>query len=639
MSKFESLPVEVIIDNILPFLPVSAVANLSATNKFFYLVTSDETFWRRRLLVDYNFSGNDTARTTGWKFIYRRLANPKVYVWGENSKRRLGFRPRDLPQTSVYEGVPYPVQLHLPHGVKVVSLCAGGMSFHALDSQGRIWVWGTLDGTGFFVHAENFSDRYKPAEAPTLLELPFSIRAISCGRLHAAALTTSSQVLNFPSWGRPFVLHSRYFTSSLSYLSPSADIHSSFTNPTASIIHAHSPPSVPIQVECGWGFTAVLTSSGNVFVYWPRENGRDRLGRLIYKMNRKWDEESVGMAKLEGVHGDHEDPLRTKCHVWNVDAETPNDSYRDDEGHEIQEEGVIMVKLPDLEGYDLPKLTNMKGQSGESDTDEPVKIVKIAGLDNTIVGLTNNGHVVMIRGLEGQETSQLAGNRWTYLPYFSEVEKVREDDVWTEGSNGLQPPKEMKISHISGNYKTFTAYSPHPGVVLMGNIDDDPSINHPNISNLLLHVRPFKPTVLPDLQAPHNNIISVVLGDYHFGALTSSGKLLTWGGFSKGALGLGDPNDLDVGVPGGFRNQEEKDESIRNTSLRRNGLEPDRTDVPGEVRFDWEDKKRGREGKERYCFGATAAGWHMGALVIDLSVRWIFFSPVNYGKDAYTLIN
>jgi hypothetical protein len=35
------------------------------------------------------------------------------------------------------------------------------------------------------------------------------------------------------------------------------------------------------------------------------------------------------------------------------------------------------------------------------------------------------------------------------------------------------------------------------------------------------------PTVLPELQ--HKGVISVVLGDYHFGALTVTGKLLTWG--------------------------------------------------------------------------------------------------------------
>jgi SCF-associated factor 1 len=38
--------------------------------------------------------------------------------------------------------------------------------------------------------------------------------------------------------------------------------------------------------------------------------------------------------------------------------------------------------------------------------------------------------------------------------------------------------------------------------------------------------------------------------------------------------------------------------------------------VPTEVRFDHGGKKR----KEMFCFAATAAGWHMGALVIDLEV-------------------
>jgi SCF-associated factor 1 len=38
--------------------------------------------------------------------------------------------------------------------------------------------------------------------------------------------------------------------------------------------------------------------------------------------------------------------------------------------------------------------------------------------------------------------------------------------------------------------------------------------------------------------------------------------------------------------------------------------------VPTEVRFDHEEKKR----KDMFCFAATAAGWHMGGLVIDLEV-------------------
>lgn len=82
IRTLSSLPVEILLDNIVPLLPLSALANLGSTSRFFYLITSDETVWKRKLLEDFNFSGNDTARTTGWKFIYRRMANPKVYVWG-----------------------------------------------------------------------------------------------------------------------------------------------------------------------------------------------------------------------------------------------------------------------------------------------------------------------------------------------------------------------------------------------------------------------------------------------------------------------------------------------------------------------------------------------------------------------------
>lgn len=50
-----------------------------------------------------------------------------LIVTSEYTRRRLGMGPRELPKTSVYEGIPYPVQLRLPPGVSVVSLVAGGM--------------------------------------------------------------------------------------------------------------------------------------------------------------------------------------------------------------------------------------------------------------------------------------------------------------------------------------------------------------------------------------------------------------------------------------------------------------------------------------------------------------------------------
>ena len=148
------IPVEVLIDNVLPFCEVNDVFSLGCTNKFFALITTDDMFWKRRLAADYNFTGSDTARTSGWKFIYKRLRNPRVFVWGyvisfipscykdvdlfanaltrtsliysfrEKDKGRLGLP--HFPKTTLSD-VPFPVELHLP-GVRVVSLAVSGMS-------------------------------------------------------------------------------------------------------------------------------------------------------------------------------------------------------------------------------------------------------------------------------------------------------------------------------------------------------------------------------------------------------------------------------------------------------------------------------------------------------------------------------
>jgi SCF-associated factor 1 len=122
-----------------------------------------------------------------------------------------------------------------------------------------------------------------------------------------------------------------------------------------------------------------------------------------------------------------------------------------------------------------------------------------------------------------------------------------------------------------------------------------------------------QPQIIPELQ--DRSVISVVLGDYHYGALTSDGKLLTWGAYSDGALGLGDPADLPVGSPGGFATEEHRLQAVDRGFGR-----PANVEVPTEVRFDHHRKQP----KQRFCVGAAASGWHMGALVIDLEVRHLF---------------
>jgi len=82
----------------------------------------------------------------------------------------------------------------------------------------------------------------------------------------------------------------------------------------------------------------------------------------------------------------------------------------------------------------------------------------------------------------------------------------------------------------------------------------------------------LQPTILPELQNSNKGVTSVILGDYHFSALTATGKLFTWGinsiimtiyivliitagQYSNGALGLGNPADIKPGQLGGFLTQ------------------------------------------------------------------------------------
>ena len=81
-ARITDIPVKVFADNILSFCEVKDAISLGCTNKFFALVANDEMFWKRNLAIDYNFPVSGTARTSGWKFIYQRLRNPRIFVWG-----------------------------------------------------------------------------------------------------------------------------------------------------------------------------------------------------------------------------------------------------------------------------------------------------------------------------------------------------------------------------------------------------------------------------------------------------------------------------------------------------------------------------------------------------------------------------
>lgn len=122
MPSLAELPIEILQENLIPFLDARGLLHLTCTSKvnvqccmpqerrlihhiqFFSVVCSDDAVWKQKLVADFNFTGAGTARTTGWKVIYRGLHKPKgkstshvclderlmlkelsVYVWGYDS--------------------------------------------------------------------------------------------------------------------------------------------------------------------------------------------------------------------------------------------------------------------------------------------------------------------------------------------------------------------------------------------------------------------------------------------------------------------------------------------------------------------------------------------------------------------------
>jgi len=325
------------------------------------------------------------------------------------------------------------------------------------------------------------------------------------------------------------------------------------------MLDCSSPETTPLQAESGWSFCAVLTQSNDVLVFWPSSG---EVGGRLTEENDIMDERGDRHAYATPDHTIPCVPLALRANPLRIPP---------------------IPRLPELNGT---------GLSQEERSNETV-LVKIAAFDNALIGLTNKGHVLKFGDLSNEHSFNMS-TRWEYLENFSELSKVAAHPAF-HSNTGLEAPSSLRITHITAHFETFVAYSTgSSSIILMGDVDTRGD---------------SQPKIKPELQ--NRSVISTVLGDYHSGALTIDGQLLTWGQYSHGALGLGMPTELPVGAPGGYRTEALL---MQSRSSQWGPLEPPNVETPSPVSFNHGPNPGGR----RFCFAATAAGWHMGALVICL---------------------
>lgn len=134
---------------------------------------------------------------------------------------------------------------------------------------------------------------------------------------------------------------------------------------------------------------------------------------------------------------------------------------------------------------------------------------------------------------------------------------------------------EASFTKLNACFESFAVYSDH-GLVLLGNKSNSLEDSHE------------QPIVISELQ--NIGVIQVVMGDYHYLALTDSGELLSWGLElqSRGCLGLGNLS-------------ERKEESIQKEGNSWRVSKPLSVLKPA-LKGKW--------------MAAVAAGWHSGGLFI-----------------------
>jgi len=193
-------------------------------------------FWKLKLESEFNFTSRETARTAGWKAIYRGMRRPQVFTWGyvlpleicylQNSDADfivLVFRQASNGRlgngkTGYREFAHTPIRpaLKPPGGAGIASLAAGGWSFHAIDTKGRLYAWGQMNEHN--AHGvDGFLDPGQCAPYPFRLDIPSStdggksqtrFEYVSCGRAHSHAVDSAGNVWLWTSWGAGLKLKS-----------------------------------------------------------------------------------------------------------------------------------------------------------------------------------------------------------------------------------------------------------------------------------------------------------------------------------------------------------------------------------------------------------------------------------------------
>ncbi|GAA5885629.1 hypothetical protein JCM6882_007502 [Rhodosporidiobolus microsporus] len=594
------LPVDLLTDVLLPVFTPTSLINLASTCRTWHAFLTQpggpcEILWKKRTAADFHFPTGASGRRSGFCQLYGRLARSSAYVWGQNENGRLAlpaasFRlPTSLRSRLINGGISIPTRLELPS--PPVSLVAGGWSFHALTASGEIVSWGTLDAgnaTGIESSPLHYPGRIlRPQVLPQSEDIGEAVQ-LEAGRRHIVALGHDGKVWEFQSFGRAVEVRDE-------------------TGRWGTVAGAGTLSATGVKaVQAGWDYSAVLTNAGDVYVWWQQGSA------LLDRKAAEAGERDLASFSTQGVAFPLEiDTLR-------LPPLPPSPSHPEDKIELIACGDNFLIALTSasqlyhLNLSPVPDPARPLGHQGARDDPE----------DSPVRSRASRARL---------EAEFVAGRRgWRRMSRFCDMEEVGQLDAFRE--TGIAPG--TRITHVSAQFHSFAAYSvpstsdPAGSIVLLGDNERDEGTI---------------PQVIPELQGL--GVIKVSHGDYHNIALTSNGRLYSWGAYSAGALGLGHPQLSNTPLsaphpPAGPSSADQPGQVgvlpfpppqqqppalfpgfLPPRALPRPPPPPDRVDKPTRVRFHSESADGSAAGTNtsgKFVYAVAAAGWHSGCLAVDL---------------------
>ena len=141
------------------------------------------------------------------------------------------------------------------------------------------------------------------------------------------------------------------------------------TRLVSSSLDCSSLETTPIQAECGQSFCTVLTGSGDVYAWWTNAGFFERL---------YLKPDTTRVRPVETVI-----PCRTR---------------------KVKMDPIKLPALPDLP--DLPA-TGLPEEERRKET----RLIKIAACDDSLIGLTNKGHVLKLDEMDDENNTRI----WQYV--------------------------------------------------------------------------------------------------------------------------------------------------------------------------------------------------------------------------------